>query len=307
MRNGLITLVALTAALAPAGAAHAATARVDDRTFVYEAAPGEANDLTVTTAQVGLGLWRIDATDGGAAIQPGTGCVPAPAGVTCVVTGSVPNLGGAPAKLSVHLGDGADQADLADVPALVRAGPGDDTIETGDLPDQIDPGTGDDVIDAGADLGQASDHVFYDSRTGPVAADGTAGTAGESGENDTLIGVENIHGGFGDDVMAGDANFYGGPGNDTLAGGTLRSLIFGGDGDDLLTAATSGSDIQGDAGADVLTGGPGRDGLNGGAGDDQLDGGPGADLIDCGPGLDTNVPDPLDVFVQGCESAGPIA
>src|SRR5262249_11890268 len=145
-----------------------------------------------------------------------------------------------------------------------------------------------------------------------VIVDLQAGTASGAG-NDTLISIENVDGGSGNDTIRGDAGanrLVGGDGNDRLVGRGGDDVLDGGVGSDTagyagarqaividLQAGTasgqagndtlisienadggSGNDeIRGDAGANRLVGGAGDDRLAGRGGDDVLDGGDGSD------------------------------
>jgi RTX calcium-binding nonapeptide repeat (4 copies) len=77
---------------------------------------------------------------------------------------------------------------------------------------------------------------------------------------DTLVNVEGIFGGHGDDVIAGDNRdnlLAGNAGNDSLSGGEGNDLLFGGTGHDLL-AGGGGNDIL--IGRDAeMSGGSGND------------------------------------------------
>ena len=116
------------------------------------------------------------------------------------------------------------------------------------------------------------------------ASDGRGGT-------DTVISMEYVWGGEGNDTIIGNAadnELRGGSGNDTILGGNGADTLDGGNGDDAL---------RGETGADLLIGGAGNDTLNadvgtgsrliGGEGNDWLTGAPGsADTLDGGNGLD---------------------
>jgi len=141
--------------------------------------------------------------------------------------------------------------------------------------------------------------------------------------SDTLIGVENLSGGAGNDTLTGDSHanaidggrgndkLYGGSGNDTLIGGAGNDRMDGQAGTDRVSYATaiptvaaarmmpadnspSGVSVSlatstaqntGD-GVDTLLG---DEGLIGSAGDDILTGNKAANVIDGGPGDDTLV------------------
>jgi Ca2+-binding RTX toxin-like protein len=158
------------------------------------------------------------------------------------------------------------------------------TFTGGDGDDTLNGGLGSDtavfrgVVGANVDL----------TKTGPQATN--YGT-------DTLLGIENLVGGTGDDNFIGDGNanvLEGGEGNDTLKGGEgIDTAVFSGSvgaivdltktdaqdthyGIDLLTSIEnliggSGADhFIGDEQANLLVGGEGNDVLDGGAGIDTV-------------------------------------
>jgi Ca2+-binding RTX toxin-like protein len=112
--------------------------------------------------------------------------------------------------------------------------------------------------------GSGNDHTDYNSRRKPITADsdGVMGDDGAKGEHDTLTGIEEIWGGFGNDRL------YGTAGPDFLQGGYGNDTLLGLGGDDQLT--------------DLV----GNNRLEGGAGDDRLHGSPGSDVLLGGPGID---------------------
>ena len=161
-------------------------------------------------------------------------------------------------------------------------------------PDVIAGLGGNDTIQGmdGADVicgNEGNDTVTYADHEGAVTAnlsggDGDDGSAedGPAGQRDSVSkDVENIIGGYGDDILTGSslANIVtGGPGRDTLNGGVGNDTLNGGGSDDRL---------YGGEGNDSLNGGAGEDGLLAGDGDDTLDGGADADTLSGGPDLDT--------------------
>jgi Ca2+-binding RTX toxin-like protein/chaperonin cofactor prefoldin len=145
---------------------------------------------------------------------------------------------------------------------------GDDNLRGDAGNDVLYGGAGNDVLNGGAGNDTASWSPFQihpkgglDSIIGgatPIVADLVAGTAG----GDTLISIENLTGGLGDDVLSGDRN---------------NNILAGGKGDD---------ELNGRNGDDVLLGGEGNDTLNGGNGNDWFSGGGGINTIDGGAGFD---------------------
>jgi hypothetical protein len=187
------------------------------------------------------------------------------------------------------LGTAADEVfTLGDGNDSINAGPGNDMIDAGAGDDLLRGGHGTDDIDGGP----GHDTATYDERTAsePVSVTlATPGDDGAAGENDTLVGIEDVVGGASSDVLSGDD----GP-NVLVGGGGLNTLV-GGGGDDTLI----GGDLR-----DVLSGGPGSDVLLGGGDDDSIDAFDGeADVVDCGPSLDDDAQVDASDQVSGCEFA----
>lgn len=164
---------------------------------------------------------------------------------------------------------------------------GDDSLTGGPANDRIDGGDG-------------KDTAVYVGPT-PVrvnlAATGPQNTGAGS---DTLIGIENVTGGDGDDLLAGNSGanvLTGGSGNDTLTGGGGNDRLFGGSGTgdtasysvtakavkvDLSLAGaqnTLGAGTDSLTGIENLTGGGGNDTLAGDSGANHLEGGVGSDVL----------------------------
>jgi len=183
-------------------------------------------------------------------------------------------IDGGPGEDGISGDDGAD---------LLEGGGADDDISDGPGNDVVLGGGGDDTLDAsgfdpdfgllpsGADLlrgGPGTDTVHYWPRaTGvTVTLDGLAND-GAPGEADNVGGpggdVENVEGGFGDDVLVGarGANRLDGlGGGDTLEGGEGRDTLVGGAGEDVLLGGDGRDELFADDGeADMLDGGPRRD------------------------------------------------
>ncbi len=162
------------------------------------------------------------------------------------------------------------------------------------------------------------DVVSYSDQTSSVTVNLATGQAtGSSIGTDTLLNIEGVIGGRGNDVLTGDGgnNFLvGGAGNDTLdgGGGTDMAVYFyssAGVTVDLKAGTASdgygGTDtligienvrgsrfddtLTGDAGVNRLEGADGNDTLIAGGGDDMLVGGAGADVfvVGAGSGNDT--------------------
>ena len=135
--------------------------------------------------------------------------------------------------------------------------------------DTLNGGLGNDVLNGGTGIDTASfagetDAFFVDL----VAGTSRRGLAANPIE-DTLVGIENVTGGAGDDTITGTGaanSLDGGAGNDTLIGGVANDVLNGGSGNDTFTY-TFGD------GADGVTGGADLDTLNilGTAADNTLD------------------------------------
>lgn len=143
---------------------------------------------------------------------------------------------------------GNDELFGGDGDDVLDGGPGDDTVYGGPGNDIIigGSGAGDDYLDGGAGV----DLVTYTSTANGIIVDLAADTAMDSDpsdpeiDNDTLVDIENVEGGDGDDVISGDE---------------ADNRLLGGDGQD---------DLSGRDGDDLLGGGAGDDTLDGGDGDD---------------------------------------
>ncbi|TMV12683.1 FG-GAP repeat protein [Arenibacterium halophilum] len=174
--------------------------------------------------------------------------------------------------------------------------------------DTLNGGHGDDEIDGGAGKDTA---VF--SGPGAVNVDlRIAGPQATGRGTDTLIRIENLTSGGGDDSLlgkggrntlkgndgndtlrgfAGHDRLYGGKNNDTLYGDNGNDRVWGGNGRDTAFLG-NGNDVyvdtnqSGKAGADTVHGGAGDDTINGGGGNDTLNGDAGTDEIRGGTGND---------------------
>jgi Ca2+-binding RTX toxin-like protein len=181
-------------------------------------------------------------------------------------------------------------------------------------------GAGNDTLDGGAGTG---DTASYETSTDGVTIDlslsGSQDTVGAG--TDTLIGIENVVGGTGNDVLTGDIGINridGGLGDDTIEGGAGNDVLIGGGstalpGSDTVSYAGSNLGVKvsllvtsaqntGGAGIDTISGfenltGSGFDDtltgsalaniIAGGAGNDLVRGAQGADKLDGGTGNDT--------------------
>jgi Ca2+-binding RTX toxin-like protein len=227
---------------------------------------------------------------------------------------------------------------------VLVGGAGNDVLKGGAGDDVLDGGAGDDVVlgEEGNDLivggagggddvydgGEGVDTVTYasaDADHGLIInlLDGTATDADSTRpwiDTDTLREIENVIGGFGDDVITGNAAdnvLAGGAGDDVLRGGAGDDVLVGGEGRDVAEFAgnrgeytvtvdeatgnvTVSHNLPGGDGTDVVSGvevlrfkdgdlmfgTDGADVLVGGAGSDVLAGGAGNDVLEGGAGND---------------------
>src|SRR5262249_61798549 len=146
-----------------------------------------------------------------------------------------------------------------------------------------------------------NDTAGYAADTLGVNVDLELGTAsGVEAGNDTLVSLENVEGGLGNDVIRGDAGanrLLGGDGDDRLAGRGGNDFLDGGNGSDtagyaqdtlgvivdLVAGTASGAEagndtlvnienVEGGLGNDIIRGDAGANRLLGGDGDDRLAG-----------------------------------
>lgn len=190
---------------------------------------------------------------------------------------------------TVLAGAGNDRVEGGEGDDTLQGESGNDTLLGGAGDDELVGGTGDDLLSGGArddtlDGGEGIDTADYAGDAAGVNVDLSAGEAeGDAAGSDTLVSIENVIGGSGDDVLAGDAGdnrLKGGEGTDTLvlsgatgaialdlASGTVSAAGLGsdafsgieafrlGEGDDRLVIAAGAAavgTIDGGAGTDTL-------------------------------------------------------
>ncbi|WP_439596284.1 right-handed parallel beta-helix repeat-containing protein [Falsiroseomonas sp.] len=222
--------------------------------------------------------------------------------------------------LSTQSGEGghAEGDNLQDIEAVLGSAFG-DTL-TGDAADNLlMGGAGDDTLVGGAgadtlDGGEGYDLVSYATATTGLVVDlqdPSAATGDAAG--DTLISIEYVTGGSGNDTLLGDSfsnildggsgdDFISGRGNagDTMAGG---DTLIGGEGNDTVSYEWDSTGVAlyldtgeanyvggtdsvigfehavGGSGMDLIQGNAGANRLNGGSNDDTLNGNDGDDLL----------------------------
>jgi hypothetical protein len=219
--------------------------------------------------------------DLGAGTGAAAGSVDTLIGFRRVVTGGAGDVvSGTVADESFVLGAGDDQ---------LTAGAGNDAISGGPGNDALRGGAGNDLIDGG----EGRDLANYDERgpSEPVSVSlMTPGDDGAAGENDTLLGIEDV---------------FGGASNDTLIGDNGPNLLISGPGVNSLAGLGGDDDLRGDEGRDVISGGPGSDRLSGAGDDDSIDAfadpKPDIDQVNCGDSADDDAQVDADDVVTGCE------
>ncbi len=174
---------------------------------------------------------------------------------------------------------------------------GDDELRGGGGNDRLEGGGGTDWLDGGGGTDTADYTYSSGNWTIGLAADlddhggvGIWGTATAGGGVETLLDIENVVMGSGDDHVTGssrDNDLTGNGGDDTLTGLDGDDRLEGGDGDDTLDGGSGRDWLFGLAGNDALTGGIGSDYLYGGTGNDTIWGNDGYDLIYGQGGNDT--------------------
>ena len=207
--------------------------------------------------------------------------------------------------------DGNDTLDGGDGNDLLAGGSGNDVLNGNWGDDILEGGPGDDILNGfwGTDTASFAGDAAGVTVTLSIADDGTSsGTAtGAATGNDTLLGIENVIGGDGNDVITGNAYsnvMEGGAGDDVLDGGwgtdtaSFASAMQGvtvvltdpaSEPDGIAGGSASGADIGNDSlrNFENVIGGAGNDSITGNGQDNTLDGGAGDDLLDGRGGIDT--------------------
>ncbi len=151
---------------------------------------------------------------------------------------------------------------------IAAAMDGDDNLFGNGGDDQLFGGAGDDLLSGGSgddtlDGGEGNDTATFEDASGRVVVDLDAGTATGQG-SDTLVDIENVTTGDGDDIITGDSQ---------------ANILDAGAGDDYIEAGAGDDTVLGGAGNDVIDAGAGDDLVSGGAGDDLMIGGDGNDTV----------------------------
>ena len=190
------------------------------------------------------------------------------------------NLIGGSGNDTIHAGGGNDTLSGGSGADVLNGGNGNDSINGGDGNDTIEGGSGNDTMDGGAGNDTyrvaGTDHGFdrYQDSGGVdrIIATANGTRIGLLSGFGPASGIETITAnGFTGVFIAGQS----GADNLNFSGTSLVGInrIEGGGGNDTVTGSSAADKILGDAGNDKLSGAFGADTLTGGAGNDTLSGG----------------------------------
>jgi Ca2+-binding RTX toxin-like protein len=292
MGRGLLCALMLLVTL-PA-TAHAGTVAVQGDVLYVTGTPGVREFLSVYRS---AGDTHFGISDGSATIGLGAGCTSAHPQPTVHARCDAAGV----QRIVIDAGDQDDRASVADsitVPVTVDLGPGDDRFQEGGVRNDVRGGEGDDWLDSSGsnagtwttfDGGAGYDSANYTQRWGSMrlSLDDVAND-GLPGEQDNLLGVEHVYGGYDDDVITGSA------GDDVLYGGMGVDEIHGLGGDDTLEGSLPGygdrlyggedDDVMQLTGSAIADAGPGDDTFTSGYASSCWNcvaiGGPGEDRVD---------------------------
>lgn len=171
----------------------------------------------------------------------------------------------------------------------LRGGLGNDTIYGDDGLDTLRGEDGDDVLQPNSSLqageiydgGAGNDTLDFSNFGGSYAVDLAAGTFNVGATSTTLVSIENVNAGSGNDTIQTTANggeqVWGNGGNDVIGGGLNNQTLYGGAGNDSIYG--DGIVAQGSGVGDLLDGGDGNDHIEGAGGSDTMIGGAGNDTL----------------------------
>ncbi|HET6971171.1 MAG TPA: calcium-binding protein, partial [Phenylobacterium sp.] len=204
---------------------------------------------------------------------------------------AVRNFGGPPTTdpgRSLQGGAGADTLAGGTGNDLIHGGDGADSLVGSGGSDTVAGDGGNDTLDGGA----GADLALIVTQGVGVSVDLTISGPQNMGPLgvDTLIAIEGVATGDGDDTLIGDSNA-----NTLLAGGG-ENYVSGGDGDDTIQSGAFGDTIFGGAGNDSISAFGGSDLVVGGAGKDVMSGGSGSDVFAFAAGDSGVVAGALDII-----------
>ena len=253
-----LALTVLLAVLAAPATADAATISIRGGVGgfpLYRAAPGEANDVTVTRS--GGSITFVDA---------GVATITHASGGPCAVNGNHATCPGSEAQ--VEAGDLEDTVTLSGaVYGRLYGGEGADTLSAGTAGSEMTGKGGGDVFNGGS----GADRMYGGG--GADVFNGGAGTDTASYEGSNSAETVNVN------DLANDGSSDDGPLNARDNVKTDVEEVIGGNGGDTLVGSGGPNTLRGGHGADVLIGGGGNDWLAGGGHDDTLRGDGGADRM----------------------------
>ena len=327
-------LLALAALLVLPSVASAATATADIEKrhgtrfgpVTFKAARGEANDVVVTQGNGRLRFLdranRVRAKGDCKQVDRHTATCPVTEYVAKIKLDDRADVATVSGLVEVRGGSGADR--LRGSPGFddLNGQTGNDTLIGRDGGDELTGGRGrdrlfgaagdDDLIDgehdaepdlfvggssrdtAGRDRG---DFVIYAGRTDDLRANVLTG---EGPDNDELVGIESLEGGFGNDRLTGDHDdnhLVGKGGHDVLRAGAGDDVVDGVRGNDVLIGAEGNDLLDGEGGVDTFKAGSGDDTLVVDFPDDDS-----SETAECGTGNDLVQSISIDTLEE-CEIA----
>lgn len=283
----LLVVMAVVTSCETAGASTVSVQSGEMKSLLYEAEPGEANELSLSTN----GL-VVNVQDPGAEIAVGSDCDSInDHQATCDLPGSF--------DAAANLRNGDDTAEIVGgmVTLSGRGQGGSDRMVGGASTDRLDGGPGPDVLRGRA----GSDFVLYVARTDDLRVTLGDATRNDGGPldgplRDRVRGIERIVGGEGDDLLVGtgaENGLFSHGGRDVLKGkggpddfdpGGGRDRMSGGGADDVFGASLGRDKAFGGAGPDLF-----QMGAGGPAGSDLYDGGSGHDTLQTVPFGDVRI------------------
>ena len=177
---------------------------------------------------------------------------------------------------------------------MLKGGAHNDQLFGGSGDDRLEGGSGNDLLNGGS----GTDTVVY-AGSGAVSVNLWLGTASGAWGTDSLVGIERVETGSGNDIVfgsfggnrlttgGGNDTVYALDGHDVVYAGSGPDTVYGYEGNDLIYASTGNDRVYGDDGLDTIHGEDGQDLVSGDAGNDVLYGGAGSDKLRGGDGLDT--------------------
>lgn len=164
----------------------------------------------------------------------------------------------------VRLGAGDDVFDGSAYGSqgMIHGGAGNDSLVGGDTGESLFGGSGNDTLNGspGSDAfdgGAGVDTLVYGypENLQAIRVDLAAGTVTLGGITESVVRIEDVETGQGDDTFVGNSaanHFDGGFGDDTFSGGAGRDTLVGDEGDDVFDGGGGSDSISGGAGNDTV-------------------------------------------------------